>query len=67
MVVVNTDEEEMGLEPSVSVLRSDIASFPLGAHGHLGRTEAHCDFGGSAYFFFLWPLKNSLENVGGCF
>jgi len=66
-MVVNTDEEEMGLEPNVSVPRLDTATFPSGAHGHPGRAEAHCDFGGSAYAFFLQLLKSSLENVGCCF
>lgn len=28
------DEEEMGLESNIYVLRSDAATFPSGAHGH---------------------------------
>lgn len=66
-VVAYTDEEEMGLESNIYVLRSDVATFPSGTHGHPWRAEARCDFGGSTCSFFLWLLKSSLENVVRCF
>lgn len=63
-MTVNTDEEETGLEPDVSVLRSDTATFPSGAHGHSGRAEAHCDFGVSTYFFLLAAFEELFGKCG---
>lgn len=63
-VVAYTDEEEMGLESNIYVLRSDAATFPSGTYGHPWRAEAHCDFGGIYLLFLLVAFEELFGKCG---
>lgn len=62
-VVANTDEEEMGLESHIYVLRLGTFTFPSGTHAHPWRAEACCDCAG---LYLLFPLVAFEKLLGKC-